>query len=257
VLQALQMRPDAALQDLFDVTKIPKPSLLRILNTLEKLGLITRRLADGRYRVASVIGRIGHKPDRYDHVAEMAAPVLNELCARVSWPSDLLVPAGDHLEVRETSRARSPFTVPYFGIYHSVDWLMSAVGRAYLAYCPESERQKIIRLVQQSKRVNHHLARDPKRIERILGETRARGYGIRDPGFTGGMFGGPTISDGLAAIAVPLLDGKAIHGVINMTWLKPASTIENFAALHLADLQKAASAIVTAVRNRTSNREPL
>jgi IclR family mhp operon transcriptional activator len=250
VLQALQARPDSRLHDLFALTKIPKPSLLRILLTLERTGMITRRLADGRYRVGTVTARIGHQPDRYDRVAEAAAPVLDRLCARVSWPSEFLVPAGDHMEVRESSRPRSPFAIATYGIGHKVDWLMSAVGRAYLAYCPAAERQRILRMLRRSRRLGHHLAHDPKRIDAILAETRDRGFGIRDPGFTGGMFGGPVISDGLAAIAVPLLSGKAIHGVINMNWLQPAFTIEEFARLHLGDLRAAAEEIASSLRER-------
>jgi hypothetical protein len=43
------------------------------------------------------------KPRRYDRVAEAAAPVLDRLCRKASWPSDLMVPAGDHMEIRESS----------------------------------------------------------------------------------------------------------------------------------------------------------
>ena len=51
VLQALQMQPDSSLQELYVFTGISKPSLLRILHTLAITGLVTRRLADGRYRI--------------------------------------------------------------------------------------------------------------------------------------------------------------------------------------------------------------
>jgi IclR family mhp operon transcriptional activator len=254
VLQALQLRPDLALHDIHVMTAISKPSLLRVLNTLEQFGLITRRLADGRYRIGTVNKHNTHKPDRYDRVAEVATPILNKLCSGVSWPSDLLVPAGDHLEVRESSRAQSPFTIMFFGVHHKVNWLTSAVGRAYLAYCPAKERQKIFSLLQNSRRPEDRLARDLKRMEGILAETRARGYAIRDPFFTGGMFDGPTISDGLAAIAVPLRGAKVLHGVINMIWLKPAYTIEAFASLHLNNLKAAADEIVNVLSRPHSRR---
>src|SRR6478752_9807276 len=51
VLQALQMQPDSSLQQLYVFTGISKPSLLRILHTLARSGVVTRRLADGRYRI--------------------------------------------------------------------------------------------------------------------------------------------------------------------------------------------------------------
>jgi IclR family transcriptional regulator, mhp operon transcriptional activator len=247
VLQALQMKPDLTLQDIHIMTTISKPSLLRVLATLERFGLVTRRLADGRYRISTVTANIARKPDRYDRVAELAAPILRRLCHRVSWPSELIVPAGGHLEVRESSRAETPFPIMNFGIYHRVSWLMSAVGRAYLAYCPLKDRQRILKLLQKSQLPEDRLAHDPDQLDNILAETRARGYAIRDPSFVGGPYGGPTTSDGLAAIAVPLRGEAVLHGVINMTWLKPAYRIEDFAALHLDDLKGAAAEIVHAL----------
>ena len=73
--------------------------------------MVTRRLADGRYRL-SALTSVVRKRDRYDGVAEAAAPVLVRLCRKVKWPSDLFVPAGDHMERRETSRPYSPFFLP-------------------------------------------------------------------------------------------------------------------------------------------------
>ena len=108
VLQALQMQPNSSLHELYIFTRISKPSLLRILYTLSRSGVVTRRLGDGCYRIGS---NLSHTPSRREHrdrIAEAAAPILVRLCQRVSWPSDLMVPAGDHMEIRETSRTRSP-----------------------------------------------------------------------------------------------------------------------------------------------------
>ncbi len=73
VLQALQSSSISPLHQIHLVTRISKPSLLRILNTLEHAGFISRRLADGHYRI-SVFARMERKRDRYDRVAEAAAP---------------------------------------------------------------------------------------------------------------------------------------------------------------------------------------
>src|SRR3954452_8690263 len=82
VLQVLQASPIASLNDIYLATQISKPSLLRVLNTLENFGLVSRRLADGHYRLSSFTGPAG-KQDRYAQVAEAAAPVLDRLCQKV------------------------------------------------------------------------------------------------------------------------------------------------------------------------------
>ena len=246
VIRVLQSEPISSLHDIHIATAISKPSLLRILNTLVRTGLVTRRLADGRYRLSADTGVV-RKRDRHDRVAEAAALVLVRLCEKVKWPSDLFVPAGDHMEKRETSRPHSPFVLP--GLPEQVGfhatWLMSGVGRAYLAWCPEKEREEILKKLRRHDRPRDWLARDPKRLDKVLAETRKRGYATRDPSDPGGR--GP-FGDGLAAIAVALSDGTRVYASMNILWIKTAFTVEQFAANHLADLQDAAREIVNSLQ---------
>ena len=254
-MQVLQTSSIASLHEIHGATHISKPSLLRILKTLEHAGVVSRRLADGHYRL-SAFARAARKRDAHERVAEAAAPVLDRLCQRVKWPSDLLVPAGDHMERRETSRALSPFVLhsPFHttrALGHKVNWLLTGVGRAYLAFCPEGERERILKKLRRSEKAEDRLARDPRRLEQIFAETRARGFGVRDPSFVGGPYGTPPFDDGLAGMAIPLQDGRHVHGSVNILWIKTAFTIDEFAARHLADLQTAGREIVTALRTRS------
>ncbi len=251
VLQALQETPISSLNEIYLQTGIPKASLLRILQTLEHSGLVFRRLYDGRYRISSNLTHLARKRDRYDGIAEAAAPVLDRLCQKLSWPSDLMVPAGDHMEIRESSRIRTPFFTCFIHdrVGTPVNWVLSAVGRAYLAHCPEKERQKILSLLRKSNRLENRLANDARRLDRILSEVRARGYATRDPSFVGGAYG-RQVPDGLAAIAVPILDNGRVHGVVNLLWAKAARTVEDMAAHHLADLTAAATEIAMTLREQ-------
>jgi IclR family transcriptional regulator, mhp operon transcriptional activator len=258
VLAVLQSHSICSLRDVHLATRIPKPSLLRILKTLERAGIVSRRLADGHYRM-SLFTRPTRKRDRYAHVAEAAAPVLDRLCRKVLWPSDLFVPAGPCMERRETSRPLTPFFIhpgdfKNLGVVVRANWLITGVGRAYLAYCSEAERDAIIRRLRKSDRPEDRLARDPKRLERILADTRARGYAVRDPSFVGGSYNRSPFDDGLAAIVVPLFDGERVHGSINILFVRTAYTVEQFAARHLADLQAAAREIVASLPDDSRNR---
>lgn len=253
VLDALQSNPIASLHDIHAATRIAKPTLLRILRTLERGGLVSRRLVDGRYRLSG-LRRPARNRDRFDPVAEAAAPVLYRLCREVLWPSDLLVPAGNHMERRETSRSHSPFPIhPAYEmnqVGQPVGWLLSAVGRVYLAHCSEKERESILRRLRKTGKIDDRLAHDPRRLARILSETRRRGYGTRDAGFVGGFYDAPPHDDGLAAIAVPLLDGARVHGSVNVLWIKTAFSIEEFASRYLGVLEAASREIVAALHGR-------
>jgi IclR family mhp operon transcriptional activator len=254
VLQFLQSSPICSLHDLHVGTQISKPSLLRILHTLEQSHLVSRRLGDGRYRVSASLTRVGRRRARYDRTAEAAAPVLDKLCQKIAWPSDLLVPAGDCMEIAETSQTHSPFFIPISGIGRRVNWLLSAVGRVYLAFCPAKELDAIVRKLERSSKPEDRLARDRKALDKVLIETRERGYGIRAPAYGGELYGEAPKDDGLAAIALPLLDRGRIHGSINIMWIKTAFTIEQFADRHLDDLRAAAAEIIDSLRGAGNER---
>jgi IclR family transcriptional regulator, mhp operon transcriptional activator len=256
VMQVLQSSSIASLHDIHRATRISKPSLLRILKTLEHSGIVSRRLADGHYRL-SAFTRGARKRDAYERVAEAAAPVLDRLCQKVKWPSDLVMPAGDHMERRETSRALSPFTIESPShtrreIGTKVNWLLTGVGRAYLAFCPAGERERIVARLRRSDKPEDRLAHDPHRLAQILAETRTRGFGVRDPSFVGGPYGTPPRDDGLAGMAIPLQDGRHVYGSINILWIKTAFTIDEFATRHLAELQDAGREIITALKGQNA-----
>jgi IclR family transcriptional regulator, mhp operon transcriptional activator len=256
VLEALESKPISSLHDLHLETGISKPSLLRVLKTLERFCLVSRRLGDGRYRSSANLMRRPRRHARHERIAEAAAPVLDRLCQRISWPSDMMVPAGDHMVIAESSQMQTPFLIKAGGIGTRVNWLLSGVGRAYLAYCSDKERDAIVAKLTKSSNPADRLAQEPRRLEKILAETRQRGYAIRDPAFVGGFYGNAPQDDGLAAIALPLLDRNRVHGAINILWVKTAYTVEAFAARHLEDLQKAGQEIVASLRKTSRGFRP-
>src|SRR4029077_11879440 len=126
------------------------------------------------------------------------------------------------MEIAETSQTRSPFLIAISGIGYRVNWLLSGVGRAYLAFCPDKEREAILQRIVNSDKPEDRLARDRKRLDKILTETRQRVYGARATTFGGELYGAPPKDDGLAAIALPLLDRARVHGSINILWIRTA-----------------------------------
>jgi IclR family mhp operon transcriptional activator len=101
-----------------------------------------------------------------------------------------------------------------------INILRSAPGRTYLAHCSQEECAAIIARLANSTRPGDVLARDPARLDKILTETRSRGYRTRDPDF-GGNDDHPRSrsNDGRNPIAVPVLANDAIVGCVNLTWI--------------------------------------
>ena len=78
-----------------------------------------------------------------------AAPVLDRLCQKVSRPIRHDGAGSRSHGHRRSSQTRTPFLINAGGIGSPVNWLLSGVGRAYLAYCPNEESEQILRRLRK------------------------------------------------------------------------------------------------------------
>jgi IclR family mhp operon transcriptional activator len=245
VLQVVQSSKAVGLHDLHLATTLPKPTLLRILKTLIGRDLVWQRIADGGYIASYTLSKRAGVIDEESHLAETAAPILADLCKRVRWPSILAVPRLDHMMVIESTRPISYFNyILASPIGFRINILRSASGRAYLAFCSQKERAAILARLRQSSRPGDVLARRPSKLNKILADTRKRGYGTRDADF-GGNYDQPRsrADDGRNSIAMPVHVGGEIVGCINLTWVAKRATMKVIAESYLPALSEAAKKI--------------
>lgn len=249
-LKTLQELQAASLHDLHLHTGIAKATLLRILLTLERQGLIWQRLADGLFRPSYTLQARARRLDRVDHVIECAVTELDQLQERILWPSDLAVRRGTTMTLCESNRTRSYFVVNRDKLGYEINMLRSAVGRAYLAFCPDEERETILDALRAGARPGDERAHDRRYVRQLLNETRRLGYGARERTF-GGAYekSRAQYNDGLSALAVPIAapDGS-VAACINIVWIERLFKVEEMATRHLGDLQAAAARIAERIR---------
>jgi IclR family mhp operon transcriptional activator len=182
VLRALQAMRAASLHDLHRTTGLPKSTLTRIVHTLHRHGLVWQRMVDGAYLASHSLQQRARLDDT-DWLVEITSPVLEQLSKQVSWPSVLTVPRLDHVEVIETNRPRTYFDdIPLGPIGFRANMLRSASGRAYLAFCPDREREAVLRRLRENNLPGDERARDAKWVMAVVEATRRRGYSTRDGG---------------------------------------------------------------------------
>jgi len=247
VLRCLEENSGKSLAAIHQTTGIPKPSLLRILETLEKNRFAWRAIGDGHYRRSISLATQQRFDEQTTRIAEVAAPFLEQLQRKVLWPSDILVCRNNRLELVETSRRQSNLGLTFYRIGFQVDMFLSAPGRAYLAFCKPEERTAILA----------HARDNPPTIARsravltteladILDATRLVGYGSRDPQFGGSAADIAEVDDGLDAIAVPILRAGRVLACMNLVWPRKYKLKAKIVADHLGDLQQTAQAIADA-----------
>lgn len=247
VLLALQEVHAASLHELHRITGVPKSSLIRILCTLNSRGLVHQRLADGAFLTSCTLSRRPH--DDAAWLVEIAGPALQVLGSRVLWPAILSVPRPDHMETVDAVRTRHAGAYfddyPISPIGFRSDLLRGASGRAYLAWCPDQEREAVLCRLGEHDRA----ARDTAAVARVVETTRARGYSVREAGYggahtaTGLAHAAGIADDGRNSIALPILLEGHVLGCVNLTWRRAAVTLEQIVERHLADLRTAVQAI--------------
>lgn len=235
VLRALQEMRAASLHDLHQATGIPKATLTRILYTCHRQGLVWQRLADGAFLPSHDYQRRVVYDDA-EWLGEIASPILEELCERVLWPSVLTVPRLDYMETVDTNSPKAYFdeVVPVAPIGFRSHMLLGASGRAYLAYCPDREREAVLRRLREHDDPGNEPAHDPQWVQQLVHTVRTRGYSVRAPEYD---------VDTRNSIAVPIRVRGRVIGCVNLTWRKTLMSAQEAARRHLTDLRTAADRI--------------
>jgi len=250
VMKALEERGAASLHDLAGATGLAKPTLLRILLTLESHGYVRRGIGDRLYR--RTVSADDPEERWKAELAEVSAPILDELCNDVLWPSDLGVYEHGVIHIQETTRRLSPFLLNRDVHRVDIHVLPSAMGRAVLAWSSPERLDAICQELVERGRRPDALAAHPEKLERLLGQIRERGYAARAPGY----YVTHRREARVSAIALPILmNGEAV-GAVNLAWVAGAFSEREFARRYLRQLRAAANAINEALTSRIMRGHP-
>lgn len=250
VLDALGDHDSLTLQSLHEVTGLPKATLLRVLATLEKTGHARRRIADRSWR-RTALRSPSPASAVQDQLIDIGGEVLDEMCARLAWPSDLAVYRDGAMEILETTRRKSPYVMNRLAIGFRVPVLLSGLGRAWLAFCSDEERAAIVAALTASNYAFDRTAQDPGHIAALVSETRDKGYGIRADGYSVRR---ATLDDKTNGIAVPVILQGRIVACINLVWVLSAFDEDAFVRRYLGDLRGAADSIAQRLEFQLSPR---
>ena len=213
---------------------LPRPTVYRLLETLEELGYIARSASDDRFRVTRRALSLGDGYDPGVVICQAAAPYLSELSRKLVWPVDLSTYENAAMVVQETTHSRSPLSIDRGMIGKRLPMLRTSAGRAYLAACAPRERDLIINHLRRIDEADDRPFLDSDRLARMIAETAQRGYAIRDEG---------EFNPKTSSIAVPIVRDEAVFGCISIIWIRSAHSLEEAIAKFVAPLLEAAAAI--------------
>ena len=242
VIEALNAQPVGTVEVLAAATGLPKPTVVRVLSLLVGAGYVQRLPKRRGYMLDERVARLSNGYRSPDAVVRIAVPMLAAFTAEHKWPVSIATLDIDTMRIRAGTLQQSPFATSgdQNRMSRRVPMLTSALGRAYLAFCPADERETIASLLRTSTRKSDLPARDAGFLDQLLGKVQKAGYAIS----------APFPSDPAIGLAVPVQQGAQVLACITLRYLGRAMPEKEVVRRYLAPLQAAAREIAAGVAQR-------
>jgi IclR family transcriptional regulator, mhp operon transcriptional activator len=244
LLQALNRQPVSTIDVLHEQTSIPKPTIVRMLQTFEGLGIAKHAPQHGAYYLTAGVRALSSGYHGEPMIVEAAAPLMDALTLRVGWPTALTVLEGASMVVRYSTIPLSPLALRHSTIGMRLSLASRAVGRAYLAFCTPEQQEALLKVLAASDDIEDQPAKDASALRRTLDQVRAAGYAMRDP----------QIVPASNTLAVPVFDSHGVAASLGLTFFSSTMKPEQAVERYLPELQEAARQIGDRVKDlqRTS-----
>ncbi|OWJ77157.1 DNA-binding transcriptional regulator [Haematobacter genomosp. 1] len=192
---------------------IPRPTVYRLVETLEEEGYVTLSPTSTVVRITRQAAALGDAYARTSRLCQAAGPLLSELGQQLLWPLDLSVYDNAAMVIQETTHPLSPMSIDRAMIGYRLPVLRTSAGRAYLAFIDAGERGLILEHLRRLGEPTDIPFLDPGWLDRTIAQTRERGFSIRDAG----EFRAQT-----ASLAAPILQDGVVLGCISVIWIRSA-----------------------------------
>ena len=233
LLQALNRRPVSTLDFLHLQTRLPKPSIVRMMQTLQRCGLVQHAPQHGAYYLSSGVLALSHGYHSEPMVVEASAALLDALTLRLKWPLAIAMLEDFSMVVRYSTIPLSPLALRHSTLNVSLSLVSRAMGRAYLAFCPSDQRAALLRALATSASPEDEPARDVEAMQALLDGVRSQGFAMRHPG----------VWPASNTLAVPVLGNNGVACSLGLTYfastMSPAQAVERY----LPELQNVARKI--------------
>jgi len=191
---------------------LSRPTVYRILETLVDSGLVS--MEDGKiFRPTFATRALENGLTNEAWALWVAAPVLIRLQKEVSWTCEIATFEDHAMVLRDSMHLQNPFRIDVRTFDDRLrSMLTSAVGRAYLAFCPSQEAELILT----------HLERFGDRVDqaaRVRPQTRAALQTIREKGYA---IEQRTDYPCATLIAVPIRYGGRVLACVDIVWVSRA-----------------------------------
>jgi IclR family transcriptional regulator, pca regulon regulatory protein len=223
-------RPSLSLTEVAEATGLARPTVRRILLTLEELGYARQR--EGSWTLTPRVLELGTAYVQSRGLWEIARPHMEELVAQTHESTSIAQLDGS--DIVYVARVAVPKLIALaVSIGTRFPALQTSLGKVLLSALPPEEVDGILAQPSRSGIVARWQP-DRTERERHLREVRARGWAISDE----------HLAAGVRSVAVPLRDGAGnVVAAMNVTVHAAETSLEQLTEEHLPRLLQAAGRI--------------
>lgn len=233
ILMAMNRRPFSTLHDLHRDTGLPKPSIVRLLRTLEAKGLAMQSSSYGAYQLLSGVKSLASGFHHEPEIIEVAEDIMIDFTQREGWPLSMALFDLNAMTVRACTIRFTALSLEQSSLNRRLSLVTRALGRAYFAHSLPSERAILLSILKDSKDPEDAGAQNEEAIERMVEDVLQRGYATRDP-----------LIDGRSStIAVPIRQQSRVVATLGFTWITVAMSLQKAVDKYLPRLVDTAESI--------------
>jgi len=231
-LQSLNEHNGATVTEVAKITRLPRTTAYRVLETLRVGGYADRDPNDDRYRPTIKVRMLAEGYEQEAWIRDIARPRIEDLSREIVWPVSISTLSGSTMLVRETTDQSSPLALQRYSAGFRVPVLVTAGGQIYISFCTEKQRETLLQILSASENPDDALAREKPIVDRIISETRSRGYAFS-----------MRPSYGENSLAVPILSNGTYYASLIMRYMQSVMTPEKAVEDFVDQLKSAADDI--------------
>ncbi|MGX5668007.1 DNA-binding transcriptional regulator [Rhizobium daejeonense] len=239
VLRQINLLGEARPGEIATALDLPRPTVYRLLQTLEEEGYVVFSSTNNRVRVTRLAASLGDGSATASVLCQAAGPLFSEYLPKIVWPLDLSVYESAAMVIQETTHGRSPLSVDKGMVGCRMPVLRTSAGRAYLAFISDEERRLIIEHIRRIGLPDDLSFLESTPLDVFFEEIRRKGYATREAG---------EFRPNTSSIAVPvMLDGATI-ACVSIIWIRSALSIRDAIERYVQPMMEIAQKIADTVK---------
>jgi len=232
VLQVVNQKVGIKASEIAQIARMPRPTVYRILETLEELGFVAQDRSSGLWRVKLHAKSLSSGFRQADWIVQAAVPQMVSLGRRILWPLDLVTFNNDSMVIRESTHDFSPYSVNHGMVGLHLPILDTAGGRAYLSFTSDCERDQILQALETKTGMNPLMTADGP-LHEVMAKCRELGVGYRYNGFRAET----------ASLSAVIRHGDRIMACLTLIYFKSAMSLAKAIEMYRDDLLSAVEEI--------------